>query len=217
MVAPLPHTAMYPDTVLYFEVVTRETRAERRRRTREELVASAMRLFAERGVASTSVEAIAETAGYSRGAYHSNFETRDEILDDVVARVVGSLGPELLATLRGQGSVLERLAAYIRGFLQYCARRPMETRALIAVIAHRTTAVADLYDELVRASLSDIVALLEEGQRNGELRPFDPVMMAGIIRRTLDAEGLRVAHGAPVDAITDELIATFTRATCSAL
>ncbi|WP_165958830.1 TetR family transcriptional regulator [Actinomadura sp. KC345] len=208
---------MYPDTVLYFEVVTRETRAERRRRTREELVASAMRLFAERGVASTSVEAIAETAGYSRGAYHSNFETRDEILDDVVARVVGSLGPELLATLRGQGSVLERLAAYIRGFLQYCARRPMETRALIAVIAHRTTAVADLYDELVRASLSDIVALLEEGQRNGELRPFDPVMMAGIIRRTLDAEGLRVAHGAPVDAITDELIATFTRATCSAL
>ena len=93
----------------------------------------------------------------------------------------------------------------------------METRALIAVIAHRTTAAADLYDELVKASLSDIVALLEEGQRNGELREFDPVMMAGIIRRTLDAEGLRVAHGAPVDTITDELTATFSRATCSAL
>ncbi|TDC80149.1 TetR family transcriptional regulator [Actinomadura sp. 7K507] len=195
----------------------RETRAERRQRTREELVASAMRLFAERGVASTSVEAIAEAAGYSRGAYHSNFETRDEILDSVVARVVGILEPELLATLRGQGSVLERFAAYIRGFLQYCARRPMETRALIAVIAHRTTAAAPVYDELVRASLSDVVALLEEGQRNGELRPFDPVMMAGIIRRTLDAEGLRVAHGAPVEAVSAELIATFGRATRSAL
>ena len=208
---------MYPDTMMYLEVMARETRAERRQRTREELVTSAMRLFAERGVASTSVEAIAETAGYSRGAYHSNFETRDEILDGVVARVVGSLGPELLATLRGEGGVLERLAAYIRGFLQYCARRPMETRALIAVIAHRTTAAADLYDELVKASLSDIVALLEEGQRNGELREFDPVMMAGIIRRTLDAEGLRVAHGAPADTITDALTATFSRATCTAL
>ncbi|NED55979.1 TetR family transcriptional regulator, partial [Micromonospora aurantiaca] len=52
-------------------MAVRETRAERRERTREELVMSAMRLFAERGVAATSVEAIAETAGYSRGAYHS--------------------------------------------------------------------------------------------------------------------------------------------------
>ncbi|MDL4772452.1 hypothetical protein [Actinomadura xylanilytica] len=66
------------------------------------------------------------------------------------------------------------------------------------------------------ASLSGVVALLEEGQRDGELRDFDPLMMARIIRRTLDAEGARVAHGAPVDAVIDELIATFSRATRSA-
>lgn len=201
---------------MYLGGMARETRAERRQRTREELVESAMRLFAERGVASTSVEAIAETAGYSRGAYHSNFETRDEILDAVVAHVVGSLGPELVAVLRGQGGVLDRLAAYVRGFLLYCARRPVETRALVAVVAHRTAAVASAYDELVAASLSDVVALLEEGQRSGELRRFDLVMMASMFRRTLDAEGLRVAHGAPVDAVSDELIATFVRATRSA-
>ncbi|GAA4316601.1 TetR/AcrR family transcriptional regulator [Actinomadura luteofluorescens] len=195
--------------------MARETRVERRQRTREELVASATRLFAEQGVAATSVEAIAESAGYSRGAYHSNFETREEILDAVVARVVGSLGPELVAVLRGQGGVLERLAAYVRGFLQYCARRPVETRALVAVISHRAAA-ADVYDELVAASLADVVALLEEGQRTGELRRFDLVMMASMLRRTLDAEGLRVARGAPVDAVGDELIATFVRATRSA-
>jgi AcrR family transcriptional regulator len=207
---------MYADTVMYLVGMARETRAERRQRTREELVASAMRLFAERGVASTSVEAIAETAGYSRGAYHSNFETKEEVLDAVVARVVGSLEPELVAVLRDQGSVLERLAAYVRGFLSYCARRPVETRALVAVVAHRTTAAADAYDELVAASLADVIALLEEGQRNGEMRGFDLVMMAAMLRRTLDAEGLRVAHGAPVDAVSDELVATFSRATRSA-
>lgn len=201
---------------MYLIRMARETRAERRQRTREELVASAMRLFAERGVASTSVEAIAETAGYSRGAYHSNFETKEEVLDAVVARVVGSLEPELVAVLRDQGSVLERLAAYVRGFLLYCARRPVETRALVAVVAHRTTAAADAYDELVAASLADVIALLEEGQRNGEMRGFDLVMMAAMLRRTLDAEGLRVAHGAPVEAVSDELVATFSRATRSA-
>ncbi|MEV4006956.1 TetR family transcriptional regulator [Actinomadura sp. NPDC049753] len=196
--------------------MARETRAERRLRTREELVESAMRLFAERGVAATSVEAIAEAAGYSRGAYHSNFENREEILDAVVDHVVGSVGPELVAVLRGEGSVLDRLAAYVRGFLLYCARRPVQTRALVAVVAHRAAAAAGVYDELVAASLADVVALLEEGQRNGELRHFDPVMMASMLRRTLDAEGLRVAHGAPVDAVSDELVATFCRATRSA-
>lgn len=177
---------------------------------------SAMRLFAERGVAATSVEAIAETAGYSRGAYHSNFASRDEVLDAVVARVVGALGPELTAILRGNGGVLERLAAYVRGFLLYCARRPLETRALIAVVAHRATVTADVYDELVTASLSDIVALFEEGQRSGELREFDPVMMASMLRRTLDVEGLRVARGASAEAVIAELTATFIRATRSA-
>ncbi|GAA1893957.1 TetR/AcrR family transcriptional regulator [Actinomadura bangladeshensis] len=197
-------------------MAVRETRAERRERTREELVMSAMRLFAERGVNATSVEAIAETAGYSRGAYHSNFESRDEVLDAVVARVVGALGPELTAILGGSGSVLDRLAAYVRAFLLYCARSPLETRALIAVVAHRATVAADVYDELVAASLSDIVALFEEGQRSGELREFDPVMMASMIRRTLDVEGLRVARGASVDAVIAELTATFIRATRSA-
>ncbi|MFC6883690.1 MULTISPECIES: TetR/AcrR family transcriptional regulator [Actinomadura] len=196
-------------------MVVRETRAERRRRTREELVASAIRLFAESGVAATSVEAIAETAGYSRGAYHSNFDTRDEILDAVVSHVVGSLEPDLVAALHAPGGALERLAAYIRTFLQYCAQRQVETRALIAVIAHRTAAAADVYDELVAASLADIVALFEEGQRSGEMREFDPVMMASLLRRALDAEGLRVAGGAPVHAVTNELIATFGQATRS--
>ena len=205
---------MYADTVMYSYVMTvRETRAERRERTREELVTSAMRLFAERGVASTSVEAIAESAGYSRGAYHSNFESRDEVLDAVVARVAGALGPELAAVLRGPGGVLDRLASYIRGFLLYCARQPLETRALIAVVAHRTAAAAHAYDELVATSLSEIVALFEEGQRSGELRGFDPVMMASMIRRTLDVDGLRVARGAPVETVIAELTATFIRAT----
>ncbi|MGW4425103.1 hypothetical protein [Streptosporangium sp. NPDC004631] len=48
----------------------------------------------------------------------------------------------------------------------------METRALVAVVAHRAAAAAGVYDELVAASLSDVIALLKEGQRNGELRVF---------------------------------------------
>jgi hypothetical protein len=34
------------------------------------------------------------------------------------------------------------------------------------------------------------------------VRGFDPVMMASMIRRTLDVEGLRVAHGASVESVS---------------
>lgn len=51
----------------------------RRRRTRERLMDAAYELFAENGVHATSIEAIAEAAGFTRGAFYSNFESKSEL------------------------------------------------------------------------------------------------------------------------------------------
>lgn len=53
--------------------------SERRRRTRERLMDAAFEVFAEVGVHSASVEAICERAGFSRGAFYSNFESKEEL------------------------------------------------------------------------------------------------------------------------------------------
>jgi AcrR family transcriptional regulator len=58
--------------------------------TRERIFAAAAGVFAEHGVAATTVEQIAAAAGFSRGAFYSNFDTKDELavamLDDHVTR-----------------------------------------------------------------------------------------------------------------------------------
>jgi AcrR family transcriptional regulator len=52
----------------------------RRARTRERLLDAAFAAFAEGGVAGTSVEVISERAGFTRGAFYSNFADKEELL-----------------------------------------------------------------------------------------------------------------------------------------
>ena len=72
------------------EVLTRKrlTREESRAQTRERLIEAALAVFTRDGVESTSIEEVAEAAGYSRGAFYSNFESKDDLLCAVLDREI---------------------------------------------------------------------------------------------------------------------------------
>src|SRR5258708_40370220 len=57
-------------------VRTRPTRDD----TREKLFEAAARVFEEQGIGGVSIEAIAATAGFSRGAFYSNFASKEELI-----------------------------------------------------------------------------------------------------------------------------------------
>lgn len=59
--------------------MARRTREEARQQTRERLLESARICFARSGFAGASVDVIAEAADYSKGAFYSNFETKEAI------------------------------------------------------------------------------------------------------------------------------------------
>lgn len=62
----------------------RLTRPESQARTRADLIATARDLFLANGFANTSLERIAEAAGYSKGAVYSNFRSKKEICLEVL-------------------------------------------------------------------------------------------------------------------------------------
>ncbi|MCA8276103.1 TetR/AcrR family transcriptional regulator [Burkholderia sp. AU30280] len=64
----------------------RLTREQRRLDTRERLIAAARALFIAKGYADTSVEHIADGAGYTRGAFYANFEHKRELLVEILRR-----------------------------------------------------------------------------------------------------------------------------------
>jgi AcrR family transcriptional regulator len=65
---------------------TAPTRAERKARTREQLVEAADRLFKRDGFHGTSVDAVADEAGYTKGAVYSNFASKEELFFAVYER-----------------------------------------------------------------------------------------------------------------------------------
>src|SRR5271166_6357299 len=64
----------------------RLTRQESKEATRARLVEAAEHLFIRKGFDDTSVEEISETAGYSRGAFYSNFDDKDQVFRAVIDR-----------------------------------------------------------------------------------------------------------------------------------
>jgi AcrR family transcriptional regulator len=75
--------------------MARLTRAQSQAQTRAQLVTTAKRLFFEDGYHPTSLEKVADAAGYSKGAVYSNFRNKDElctaVLDEIRAERLGEV------------------------------------------------------------------------------------------------------------------------------
>jgi AcrR family transcriptional regulator len=61
--------------------------SRRREATRQKLLDAAALVFAEEGLDAASVEAICERAGFTRGAFYSNFDSKDELFLELAGRV----------------------------------------------------------------------------------------------------------------------------------
>src|SRR5918995_6253706 len=82
--------------------------SRRREATRQKLLDAAAQVFAEVGLDAASVEAICDRAGFTRGAFYSNFETKDELFLELAGRVAR----ERVAAVRGRVGELEKLGSF---------------------------------------------------------------------------------------------------------
>lgn len=90
--------------------------SRRREATREKLLDAAAQVFAEEGLDAASVEAICERAGFTRGAYYSNFDSKDELFLELAGRVARAR----VASVRERVALLER-----EGGLRIAATDPL--------------------------------------------------------------------------------------------
>lgn len=62
----------------------------RRTQTRQRLMEAAVQVFAEKGIAGATVEELSEAAGFTRGAFYSNFDSKDELCFALMRSVAAS-------------------------------------------------------------------------------------------------------------------------------
>jgi len=78
-------------------------RAGRGQATRKRIVEVATDLFADRGYEATSIEAVLERAGVSRGSLYHHFAGKDRLFDAVVEAVHARVGEATLAAVTASG------------------------------------------------------------------------------------------------------------------
>jgi AcrR family transcriptional regulator len=94
---------------------TRLTRAERRERTREDLISAAERRFVGGGFHATSVDDVTLEAGYTKGAVYSNFASKEDLFFAIYERRVDRAVAEIERKIgeADPAAGLERLAAEV--------------------------------------------------------------------------------------------------------
>lgn len=80
----------------------RLTRDESREQTRAKLIASARAVFATEGFGGASVDRIAEEAGFTKGAFYSNFESKEDIFLQLLEGSSSDQAAHLGERLRGK-------------------------------------------------------------------------------------------------------------------
>ncbi|MER7919754.1 MULTISPECIES: TetR/AcrR family transcriptional regulator [unclassified Streptomyces] len=172
-----------------------------RRRTpappREELLAAAMGMIAERGLEKLTMAALGREVGMSSGHLLYYFRSKDELLLQTLEWSEGRLGAARGRLLAGEGSARERLAAYVDLYVPEGHRDPHWT--LWLEVWNRSQNADD--DARARQSAiegawhRDLVALIAEGVSRGEFRAVDADRFATRTRALLDGFSIHVAIG----------------------
>jgi AcrR family transcriptional regulator len=165
-------------------MTARLTRAEKQARTRSALIDAAQTVFLRRGFTGASVEEITAEAGFTRGAFYSNFESKEELfvqlLQERVFSYYGRMAERRLAadldhlpSLRETGEELARLQV----------ERETEGlfRLFLEVLAHAARhdtlrAVPAQFWSDNRALIAEVTA--QAHAEAGKAPPADPQLLA---------------------------------------
>ena len=87
----------------------RRTRSEKKAETRDRLLDAAAEVFVRRGFQGASVEEISAEAGFTRGAFYSNFESKEQMFVELLQRRVYDDFREMIKRAPAEGSPRESL------------------------------------------------------------------------------------------------------------
>jgi len=158
-----------------------EPKTSRGRASRERIVERAAELFAERGIAATSLDEVLAAAGVGKGQFYHYFRSRDELAAAAVGQRCAQVVTGLTEALGGVSSLAEleqALAGFIAGFEQMglpgCPIGTLATEVAGRNEAARLQAAAgfDAWERLLADALERI-------RQRGELRADAlPAMLA---------------------------------------
>ncbi|MBE9374700.1 TetR/AcrR family transcriptional regulator [Saccharopolyspora sp. HNM0983] len=144
----------------------------RRAKTRERLLDAAYRQFCANGINGTSIEAITDDAGFSRGAFYSNFASKEELfvalterenrtqLEALRERFADVLAPLGRASGKPGPDVIEDVLADVLAF-QPAGRQWCLLNSEFRLLAMRNQQIAPQFLDSTRAFHRELAAMVD--------------------------------------------------------
>ncbi|MBL8986897.1 MAG: TetR/AcrR family transcriptional regulator [Gemmatimonadetes bacterium] len=163
--------------------------------TRASLVAAGRKLFADNGFDGASVRDLCALAGANLGAVTYHFRTKQALYGEVIDSTVAPMADRLVAAATGPGAPLDRAEAVVRAHFAYLRDHPELPRLLVRSLLDTGMPPAAALTHLRRV-MAAARLLIEEGQRDGSIRPGHPIVMAlGLMSQSLHLTMLRASLG----------------------
>jgi AcrR family transcriptional regulator len=183
----------------------RRTQAQRTAATRAVLLASARKLFADKGFAHVSTEAIVKAAGVSRGALYHQFSDKSalfaEVYEEVERDIVADIVDRIVAA--DPSDPVEAMRLGVRLFLDRCAAPDV---ARIVLIDAPVVLGWDRWRAVgVKYGLGVIEGMLARAVEAGAIpeQPLRP--SAHVLLGALDEAALYVSRAADADRAKQEM------------
>jgi TetR/AcrR family fatty acid metabolism transcriptional regulator len=145
-----------------------------RERRRQAILQAARQVFARKGYEPATLEAVAREAGLAKGTLYLYFKNKEDLYFHTAVHVLESLQSCILEQAQRSSGALDRLRAIALGQFDFFIRH-RDTLQLLAPFSN--PGLARLHKRLIAAMmerwaghLQRITALVEEGQRAGDLR-----------------------------------------------
>ena len=186
---------------------TKPTRDEKKALTRRRLLDAAAEVFAHRGFAATSLDEVAEVAGFSKGAVYSNFAGKEDlflsVLDEHVTRQMLDIRGEIDVTRTAGEQVMEAGKRFMDLFQRERAWYLLSFEFL--VYAARNPEFQVEFAARQRAQREAVVAMLKENAAAMEIPMSLPPERMAVALEAL-ANGIAFAKLADEQGVPDDLV-----------
>jgi AcrR family transcriptional regulator len=177
----------------------RDQQAEERR---QQILDTALTLFAQRGFENTTIKDLADAIGVAQGLVYHYFRSKDDLLFAILEE--GTFIPALrrLLTVSPDRPAVDVLEEVARDFSDFLVERGLMLRIVLRE-AQTNPRVAAIRQRMIGAGVDLLSSYLEARVRAGELRPHDPRIAARAFFSTIVALHLTEA---PADGLVPAFV-----------
>lgn len=147
---------------------------------RDRILEKALLLFSEEGYNDTTISKVAKASGISFGSVFTYFASKEELFHTAVIEPIGEINTIMLDFNPDADDSLNELERMVKLHINLFAKLSTYLRLVVQVIGQNKR-FKEQFDELNffhNEFCSKLALLLEEGQKNGQLRESDPIFAA---------------------------------------